>query len=161
MKWHGLQDMQSHQLADLLTKEQYKSIKDFKDINDITIRKADKSNIFVILNREAYMNKAKSVLKDGSKFRKLEKDPTDKIKKSLNHLVTCANAKVGWLMLNKIVGYYTHGYICCSPKFHMSSEILPMRPIMSQIGTVTYNTAKELNTLIAKYLLELYMTESA
>ena len=72
LKRHGLRDMQNHQLVDLLTKEQYKSIKEFRDNNDITIRKADKSNIFVILNREAYINKVNSILKDESKFRKFD-----------------------------------------------------------------------------------------
>ena len=160
LKRHGLRDMHNHQPKDILTKQQYESIKDFRDNKDITIRKADKSNIFVILNRDTYINKVKSILEDTSKFQKLERDPTDKIKKSLSHLVTCANAKVDGIKLTKIVGHYTPSYIYCNPKIHKSSDDPPMRPIVSQIGTVTYNTAKEPNTIIAKYLPKQHMIES-
>ena len=49
---------------DLITKEEYECIKKLKNDSSIVIRKADKSNMFVILNKEDYMNKINIILND-------------------------------------------------------------------------------------------------
>ena len=160
LKKHGLRNMHSHQADDILTREQHATIKEFRSNDNIIIRKADKSNTYVVFNSDTYNSKVNSILSDATKFEKLEKDPSHKIKKSINNLVTCVNAKQDGVKLSKIVGNCAPGYIYCNPKIHKNKNDPPMRPIISQIGTVTYNTAKELNALITKYLPKKYMVES-
>ena len=66
---------------DLLTREQYNKIKDFNKIDSIITRKADKSNVFVILDKIYYNNEINQILGDETKFKKIRKDPTEAIKK--------------------------------------------------------------------------------
>jgi archaellum component FlaF (FlaF/FlaG flagellin family) len=53
---------------DILTKEQLDRIKLFKENKNIIIRKADKSNTFVIMNRDNYEGKLNAILSDANKF---------------------------------------------------------------------------------------------
>ena len=50
--------------------------------------------------------------------------------------------------------------ICGNPKTRKNVHDSPLRPIVSQIGTVTYQTAKWLNSIITKYMNKRYMIES-
>ena len=49
---------------DLLSKEDYACIKKLKNDDSIIIRKADKSNTFVILNKTDYTDKLNLILND-------------------------------------------------------------------------------------------------
>ena len=75
LKRFGLQQTRDYN-SDLLTRSQYKALKEFRENNDIVIRKADKTNGVVVLNKDDYIEKIQSQLSDTSKFRKLRKDPT-------------------------------------------------------------------------------------
>ena len=112
------------------------------------------------MNSKEYNSKLKALLEDSTKFKTIRKDPTDKLKKMLNALVTSVNAKVDGTKLHKLVGHYTPGYIYCNPKIHKSITDPPMRSIISQIGTVTYNISKTLNSIISKFLPTKYMVRS-
>ena len=160
LKRFGMKNMQHHQVGDVLSREQHAKIKQFRNREDIIVRKADKSNTFVIMNLEDYKNKVSSVLNDERKFKRLNKDPTNDIKKALNVLITSINGKMGAIKISKIVGHFTPGYLYCNPKIHKSVTDPPMRPIISQIGTVTYNIAKTLNTVITRYMPKRYMIQS-
>jgi hypothetical protein len=65
LKQVGLRNVIDHN-KDILTKEQYQKLKTFRSNNEIVIRKADKSNTFVIMNRLEYCNKINEILEDGS-----------------------------------------------------------------------------------------------
>ena len=54
-------------------------------------RKADKSSVFVVLNREDYENSIRNLLANTEKLSKVEKYPTDDLKRELNKLVKKAN----------------------------------------------------------------------
>ena len=56
-------------------------VREFLDNEDIIVRKADKNNTFVIMNRSDYMEKLDLIVNDENKFRKLDKDPTEALKK--------------------------------------------------------------------------------
>ena len=112
------------------------------------------------MNTNDYNEKLNTILQNTDKFRKLDKYPTENIMKSLNSLITSINAKIDGAKLNKIIGHYTPGYIYCNPKIHKSADNSPMRPIISQIGTVTYNTAKYLNSLLSPYLPKKHILQS-
>ena len=61
---------------------------------------------------------------------------------------------------SKRVGKYEPGYIYGNPKVHKRLTNPPLRPIISQIGTVTYDIAKELNVIISKYIPHKYTAKS-
>jgi len=145
---------------DLLTKQQHKNVKKIRENPDIVIRKADKSNTFVILNKDSYKGKLDHILGDATKFNQVQKDPTEKLKKKLNELIDTANNKAGSKQFDKLIGQYNAGYIYGNPKTHKDSENPPLRPIISQIGTPTYDIAKRLNDILSKYTPKEHMVQS-
>ena len=70
-----------------LPKEKFDALKILLKNKDIIVQKADKGNTVVILNREDYVCKIKSILNENSKFQKVYTDH-DKI---LNHLIYMEN----------------------------------------------------------------------
>ena len=58
LKRYGLKTSKDFS-KDLITKEQYKKIKEFIIRDDIIFRKADKSNTFVIMNKHVYKGVAR------------------------------------------------------------------------------------------------------
>ena len=144
----------------LLTPELRAAAKSLRENNNIVIRRADKSSTFVILNRDDYRKKIQDVLKDGSKFQKISKNPCENIKSKINNLIDRATSETGQAMpLKKIVGDYSPGYIYGNVKTHKPGE--KVRPIISQVTTPTYHTAKQLDKLIKKYLPQGKMLRSA
>ena len=117
----------------LLSKEIMDVMKELKERNDIIIRKADKSNIFVILNKNDYIDKINDILKDETKFQKVDRDTTAKLKADVNRLIEISNytntSDVD--KLNKIIGEFEPGYIYGNVKIHKSNN--PLRPIISQL----------------------------
>ena len=144
----------------LLSKEMKETIKNLKENDDIIIRKADKSNIFVILNKSEYINKINHILNDDSKFCKVNRDTTAKMKADVNKLIEISNYvnTSQEHKLNKIIGEYEPGYIYGNVKIHKPSN--PLRPIISQIPTPTYQLAKSLNKLITQYIPNEYSLKS-
>ena len=59
---------------DVLTKEEYQAVKQFNSNEEIIVRKADKSNTFVILDRQDFHEKLHSLVRDETIFTKLRKD---------------------------------------------------------------------------------------
>ena len=159
LKRFGLRQVQDYN-RDLLSKEQMQLIKTFRDNPDIIIRKADKSNTFVIMNKENYKQKLNQILSDEDKFQKVEKDPTPQLKKKLRSILETIHAKSSSIRFPMPVGQYQPGYIYGNAKIHKDSNNPPLRPIISQIGTPTYEIAKKLNDIISPYLPAKYMIQS-
>ena len=126
---------------------------------DIEIRKADKSANYVILNKCDYIDKLNAILSDSSKFKNIKKDPTNLLKQKANKLIETLNSAKGDPKLAKIVGDYKPGYIYGNVKTHKANN--PLRPIISQIPTPTYNLAKSLNKIISPYIPKEYMLTSS
>ena len=145
---------------DIITRDQYRKIKEFRSDPRIAIRKSDKGSNFVILNKQYYEEKMDEIVSDESKFKKLESDPTEDLKRDLNKLVNKANRSGDPIKLSKKEGKYTPGYLYGNPKIHKSLRNPPLRPIISQVGTVTYDTCKELNKLITPYIPQKYSIKS-
>ena len=96
------------------------------------------------MNTADYNKKIDDLLADETKFTKIEKDPAPELKTELNKLISTANARND-CYIPKILGHFEPGYIYGNPKIHKNINDPPLRPIVSQIGTVTYNLAKWLN----------------
>ena len=149
----------NHFHEDLLTKEQYTMVKEFNQNDSIITRKADKSNVFVILDKDYYVDQINHLLSDDTKFRKIEKDPTDELKRELNKHIGIVNTSKE-VKITKREGKYEPGYIYGNPKIHKRLINPPLRPIISQIGTVTYDVSKQLNNIIRKYMPRKYTVQS-
>ena len=134
----------------LISRALFKAAKELRDDDRIVIRKADKSSVYVILDKENYLEKLNSILHDDTKFEKIKKDPTDALKAKVNRLISAANAVIGGTHFTKIVGEYAPGYAYGNVKTHKPND--PLRPIISQIPTPTYRLAKRLNDLLQQYL---------
>ena len=143
----------------IMTEDLRKAAKDLRENENIVIRRADKSNIFVILDKDEYLEKMNSILNDTSKFSKLSRDPTKTLTTKLNKMIDTANAASCDIHFTKIIGEYSPGYAYGNVKTHKPDN--PLRPIISQIPTPTYQLAKKLNTLLAPYTPSGYSLRSA
>ena len=102
------------------------------------------------MNKNDYQDKINNILSDSSKFIKIEKDPTESLKQQANNLISTLNAAVDDLKLSKIIGEFSPGYIYGTIKTHKENN--PIRPIISQIPTPTYQLAKRINEIITPYM---------
>ena len=153
--------VRSKERSNILTPELKEAAKNLRENKDIIIRRADKSNVFVILNREDYRSNLSAVLNDGSKFQNIKKNPCEPLKKKINALIdeaVTANPDAS-KVLKKVIGDYSPGYMYGNIKTHKDGKT--MRPIVSQITTPTYTTAKQLDKVIKKYLPQGYMLKSS
>ena len=148
----------SYSESKLMTPELKEAAKQLRENPDIVIKKADKSNIFVIINKEEYLQKVNNILNDTSKFEKINRDPTEPLQRKVNKLIDAANAEAGHKILTPIVGNYTPGYFYGNIKTHKPGN--PLRPIISQVTTATYDTSKQLDKIIKKYIPKKYSLKS-
>ena len=100
------------------------------------------------------------LISNPNKFLKINKDPTDTVKKKLNTIIETINTVGNNLNITKRIGHFTPGYLYGNPKIHKNQHDPPMRPIISQVGTVTYETAKALNDLLKQYIPTKYIISS-
>ena len=90
-----------------------------------------------------------NILSDTSKFRKITRNPTDDIKKKINATCGKINTSNCSLRFPKLTGEFSLGYAYGNVKTHKPDN--PLRPIISQIQTPTYNIAKKLNEILSPY----------
>lgn len=123
-----------------------KTKKFIKDNDDIIVCRADKGNSTVIMDKKDYLHKAKQLLQDSSTYKKINRDPTNKIQKEINNITNqCIQQNIidkrtgmQWKSLNT-----TAPVIYFVPKVHKKD--IPLRPIVSTIKSPTYNIAKYIN----------------
>ena len=143
----------------VLTPRLRNAAKELRTNDSIVIRRADKSAIYVILDKEDYLRKIDDVLSDRTKFKPITRNPTETLKKKLNGLIATANAKIDDVHFKKITGEYRPGYLYGTIKTHKQGE--PIRPIISQIPSPTYQLAKSLNALISPYIPSTHSVRSS
>ena len=140
---------QPHQLKPNLKKEEIKAIKQLKADKDCMVLTADKGVTLVVMDRSDYTKKAKELLEDTNTYRTIQSDPTNKLKNKLINMLRKMKADTG-MQENTYTKMYPTG--ASSPKFYGLPKIheknMPLRPIVSSIGSVTYGVAKELARII-------------
>ena len=120
---------------------------------EIVILKPDKGRGVVILDRTKYMENCLSILST-SQFEEIDRDPTVYIEGKVQRTLTKIKDKLPSFVYSKI--YPTGslpGKLYGTAKLHKVAnngtvEELPLRPIISNIGTVTYDLAKYLAQLL-------------
>ena len=125
-----------------ITKEAQKALKELKKDTNRVILTADKGTCVVVMDKEEYINKAQDLLKEET-YRIIPEDPTNKQKNRLIQLLKKIKTEDGIYEENYKKMYPTGAGI---PKFYGLPKVhkagVPLRPIVSSRGSVTYNTSK-------------------
>ena len=131
-----------------ITRGERKAIAELKKDPSRLVLTADKGVALMVLNTEDYKKKAEALLKQNT-YRALTSDPTMRLKNKMISILKSIKSKGGMTeeLYKKL---YPTG--AGSPKFYGLPKIhkpgMPLRPIVSGIGTVTYQTSKEVARIL-------------
>ena len=117
----------------------------------IHVTRPDKGKGVVILDRQDYVHKMLEIINDSSTFERIDEDPT--IKKENQLINTLREMKErGFLTLSEYSSCRPCGSQCAKmyglPKIHKTG--IPLRPVMSAIGSYNYKLAKMLANKIQR-----------
>ena len=131
-----------------ITRSEQKALNELKKDNNRVILTADKGTCLVIMDKEECINKSQDLLKEDT-YRVLTEDPTNKQKNRLILLLKKIKNE-GGISEEKYKFMYPTGAGISKfyglPKVHKAG--VPLRPIVSSRGSVTYNTSKELARIL-------------
>ena len=131
-----------------ITKEEQKAMIELKKDTNRVILTADKGTCLVVMDKEEYINKAQDLLKEEA-YKIIPEDPTNKQKNKLIQLLKKIKTECGINEENYKKMYPTGAGI---PEFYglpkVHKAVVPLRPIVSGRGSVTYNTSKELARIL-------------
>ena len=134
--------------------KQKKIISNLSNRKDTVILKVDKGRGVVIMDRSNYTEKCMSLL-SFSRFKDIPKDPKESLETKVQRTIRKIKSKLSEQGYKKL---YPTG--CCPGKFYGTAKIhkllvkggineLPIRPIVSNLNTATYNLAKYLSKLLS------------
>lgn len=123
-----------------------------KKNNDIIITKSDKGGKVVVLNKADYLDKASDLLSDEATYEKLTKNPLNNASTEFNKKVrNIAKNKKDIKFLEKFKVFNPSlPYFYGLPKIH--KENVPLRPIISNIGSYSCKLSKWLTGLLTPFL---------
>ena len=134
--------------ANNITKEEKKALVELRKDTNKTILTVDKGASLVVMNKEDYQKKALELL-DQSTYKTLAADPTNKDKNKLISLLKTIKSE-GGIDETTYKKLYPTG--AGTPKFYGLPKVhkagVPLRPIVSSIGAVSYETSKELSKIL-------------
>ena len=126
-----------------ITKEEQQAIRKLKKDENRMVLTADKGVSLVVVDKEDYIKKAEHLLQQ-SNYKKINSDPTNKHKNKLIGLLKTIKTQ-GGMNDNLYKRLYPTG--ANAPKFYglpkVHKDNIPLRPIVSSVGSVSYETAKE------------------
>ena len=137
---------------------------------EIVIIKQDKGRGVVVMNRSKYVDKCLSQL-ETQNFKKLKEDPTQSTEKKVQNLLKSIKDDIGDETYKNIYPSGSNpGKFYGTAKIHKLSadeernitnvDKVPLRPIVSNIGTATYKTSKYLAELLAPLAKSRYTVTS-
>ena len=127
-----------------------RAISDLKKDDDIIILPADKGKITVVLDSESYESKVNDLLSDEKTYSKLKKDPTNSYKNKLLKVLKELKEKgaIDQSLYEKLrPSACVVPCIYGLPKVH--KQAIPVRPIVSSIGSVCYNLARFISDILS------------
>ena len=108
----------------------------------------DKGVSLVMMDKEEYIKKAQALL-DQPEYKSIPADPTTRYKNKLISILKSIKAEGG---INEETYRRLYPTGASSPKFYglpkVHKQWMPLRPIVSSIGAVTYQTSKELSKIL-------------
>ncbi|XP_076041916.1 uncharacterized protein LOC143025791 [Oratosquilla oratoria] len=143
----------------ILKRRHKEAAKQLREDASITIRRADKAAIFVLIPTDEYTGKLETLLADESKFQRISRNPVEVLKTKINKIIDAVNADIDGVKLQKLYGDFAPGYCYGNVKTHKKNN--PLRPIISQIPTPSYHLAKRLNGLLTSFIPKDYSIDSA
>ena len=132
-----------------ITKDDRSALHSLSSNKEILVLPADKGRVTVLMDASDYDTKMRDLLSDGNTYKKLNSDPTNKFKASLSKLLK------KWKDNNIIThSVWQHLYPTAAdipklyglPKVHKQGY--PLRPIVSSVNSVTYESAKFLAKIL-------------
>ena len=128
--------------------EEHQAIQQLKKDTTRMVLTADKGVCLVVMDKEDYIKKSEEILLKPT-YKILPSDPTTKHKNKLITLLKSIKAE-GGIRENTYKRLYPKG--ACSPKYYGLPKVhkigIPLRPIVSSIGSVSYETTKELSMIL-------------
>ncbi|XP_068200612.1 uncharacterized protein [Palaemon carinicauda] len=143
----------------IVSKEMRAAAKELKQVAGVTVRRADKTAASVLINTEEYYEKLDAIHADLTKFERLTSNTVEDIKREANRTIEAINAATNAVHLPMISGDFGPGYLYGNVKTHKQGN--PLRPIISQFPTLTYQLAKRLNTILTPYVPDCYCVASS
>ena len=135
----------------MLDKEEQKALERLRKDEDIRILPADKGRIVVVLDTDVYQQKCEALLKDTSTYKRLGKrDPTTRYKQELVSVLREIEDEGG---IDRVEYRQLYPTTESTPKFYGLPKVhkkdTPLRPIVSSINSITYNSAKLLAVILS------------
>ena len=135
--------------ADNLTSFERKALNALRQRKDITILPSEKGRSVCVLTVEQYKEKVSELVSDIDTYEKLNKDPTSMFVRKVRECLKAVEMK-GYITRAQYLSLYPSDpsppLFYGLPKVHKPG--VPLRPIVSTIGSVTYNLAKYLARLL-------------
>ena len=145
--------------------EQKKILEKLYKNPDIVILRQDKGRGVVLLDKSVYVNKGENFL-NGPEFEKLEQDPTKTFQRNVQETLLESKKKFSSKVYKKLYPSSSRpGLYFGLAKVHKlngSTDVnqLPMRPVISNIGTATYELSKYLADLLRSLTKSGYSIDS-
>lgn len=130
-----------------ISKEERLALKSLKNNQDIIILPADKGNTTVVMDKTDYTEKMKILIDDTSTYNKIKRDPTSGLERKTTELLKKSKLEpelIKYLSPKESLPPRLYGL----PKIHKTN--IPLRPIVSNIGSPTYTLAKFLTKPLQK-----------
>ena len=133
-----------------LTKDETESLKKLQGYDDIIVLSADKGNCTVVMDKSDYESKLMVLLNDSATYKIVTKNPNSAIEKRLNNFIRrlCEGKKICsdlFKLLRSCDSVLPRIYGL--PKIHKPN--VPLRPIVSFVGSATYNLSKFLKNVLS------------
>ena len=132
-----------------ITKQEIQVLAELKRDQLRVILTADKGVAIVIMDKQDYQEKAKALLEDQGTYKALKTDPTGRLKSRMINLLKKIKSEGGIddILYKKL---YPTGAVTTKfyglPKIHKDG--VPLRPIVSSRGSITYEVAKDLSRIL-------------
>ena len=137
-----------HKAKPNIPKDENQVLREIKRDNTRKVLTADKGVSMVVLDSEDYTAKSETLLHQPN-YKILKTDPTNKYKNKLVGLLKTIKAEGG---IDDIIYRRLYPTGAVPPKYYGLPKVhkpgMPLRPIISSIGSVTIATAKELARII-------------
>ena len=135
---------------DNLTAEERRALRQLQEREDLMILPSDKGKSVCILTKEQYRAKVHDLINDEETYEELRGDPTSSYTRKVREVLKSIEQK-GRLTRSQYLSLYPSDpqppLFYGLPKVHKPD--VPLRPIVSTIGSVTYNIAKHVASILA------------
>ena len=130
-----------------ITREERRALEELRKDKSKIILTADNGVSLVVMDKEEYIRKAQALL-DQPEYKSIPADPTTRYKNKLISILKSIKAEGG---INEATYRRLYPTGASSPKLYGLPKVhkqgMSLRPIVSSIGVVTYQTAKELSKI--------------